>query len=296
MYRHMEPLLRSLHRNEETMHTRQIKPGENVRSIWDTVMDERSEFRLFDISGRKVTCRTDVDIAGSPYLLYNEANAAEDAILFPDEINSDKKTVAFREIRNGVSDIEVGVLPSEARNFAKGLAAINKGKDPIKAIRSAKDQDEERIWGLPKVWETGLKQARHDKPTKAQRLLLQRAGLLSAHKSLSFDQRLDFSDPMELMERDRAFSKYVVCVSIKTNIHQVSRSPSTLAILSRVTMQSTSNCKIDSVLCFKPPTLAQRTGFGTSPRFSTGLKYEATTTIMPRTLLHHGHILSLCRI
>ncbi|KAM0283247.1 hypothetical protein ACHAQK_011072 [Fusarium lateritium] len=206
MYHHMEPLLRSLHRNEETMATRQIKPGENVRSIWDTVMDERAEFRLFDISGRKVTCRTDADIADSPYMFYNQANSVEDAILFPDELNSNKTSVAFREIRNGVSDIEAGVLPSNARHFAKGLAAINKGKDPMKAMRLAKDQDQDHIWGLPKVWETGLTQARHDKPTKAQRTLLQRTGLLSAHKSMPFDRRLDFSDPMELMERDRAFS------------------------------------------------------------------------------------------
>ncbi|SPJ83940.1 uncharacterized protein FTOL_10456 [Fusarium torulosum] len=197
MYHHMEPLLRSLHRNEETMHTRQIKPGEKVRSIWDTVMDERSEFRLFDISGRKLGHRI---CSTTKQMLLKMPS------FFPDELTSNKTIVAFREIRNGVSDIEVGVLPSEARNFAKGLAAINKGRDPVKAMRLAKDRDEEHIWGLPKVWETGLKQARHDKPTKAQRLLLQRTGLLSAHKSLSFDQRLDVSDPMELMERDRAFS------------------------------------------------------------------------------------------
>ncbi|WZH49461.1 Mfs allantoate protein [Fusarium acuminatum] len=182
MYKHMEPLLRSLHRDADTMHTRQIKPGENVTSIWDTVMDERSEFRLFDISGRKVKCRTDDEIAGSPYMFYNEANVAEDAILFPDELISNKTSVAFREIRNGVSDIEVGVLPSEARHFSKGLAAISKGKDPMKAMRLAKDQDEDHIWGLPKVWVTGLRQLRDDPPSKFQRSLFKEVGLWSAHK------------------------------------------------------------------------------------------------------------------
>ncbi|KAF4991683.1 hypothetical protein FGRMN_7656 [Fusarium graminum] len=206
MYHHMEPLLRSLHRNEETMHTRQIKPGEKVKSIWDTLMDDRSEIRLFDISGRKVTCRSDSEIAATPYMFYNQANVVEDAILFPDELTSNKTNVAFREIRNGVYDIELGVLPSEARHFAKGLAAINQGKDPMKAMSLARDRDEDFIWGMPTVWETGLTQSRYDKPSKAQRELLQRTGLLSANKNLTFDDRLDMSDPMELMERDRSFS------------------------------------------------------------------------------------------
>ncbi|EXK24719.1 hypothetical protein FOMG_18573 [Fusarium oxysporum f. sp. melonis 26406] len=206
MYIHMEHLLRSLHRNEKTMHTRQIRPGENVRSIWDTVTDERSSFRLFDVSGKKLTCRDESEIDDLPYMFYNQANAAEDAILFPDELTSNKKTVAFREIRNGVANIEDGVLPSKARHFARGLEAINEGKDPMKAIRSSKDHDENNIWGLPKVWETGLIQARREKPSKAQRGLLKRTGLLNTYKSLTFDRRLEMSDPMENMERDRSFS------------------------------------------------------------------------------------------
>ncbi|KAF5617198.1 delta14-sterol reductase [Fusarium tjaetaba] len=203
MYVHMESLLRSLHRNEKTMRTRQIKPGENLKSLWDTIADERSEFRLFDVSNKKVTIRKD---AQSPYMFYNKANEVEDAILFPDELTSDRKSVAFREIRNGVASIEDGILPSTARHFVKGLEAINKGKDPMKAMRMAKHEDQDNIWGLPKVWETALLQARSDKLKNAQKALLQRTGLLHAYKTLSYDRRLEESDAMEMMERDRAFS------------------------------------------------------------------------------------------
>ncbi|KAF5638658.1 major facilitator superfamily transporter [Fusarium sp. NRRL 25303] len=206
MYIHMESLLRSLHRNEKTIRTRQIKPGENLKSLWDTVADERSEFRLFDVSNKKVTMRKDTAIAESPYMFYNKANEVEDAILFPDELTSDKKSVAFREIRNGVASIEDGILPSTARHLVKGLEAINKGKDPMKAMRMAKHDDQDNIWGLPKVWETALLQARSDKLKKSQKALLQRTGLLNAYKTLSYDRRLEESDPMEMMERDRAFS------------------------------------------------------------------------------------------
>ncbi|KAF5978634.1 major facilitator superfamily transporter [Fusarium coicis] len=206
MYVHMEPLLRSLHRNEKTMRTRQIKPGENLKSLWDTIADERSEFRLFDVSNKKVTMRKDTELAESPYMFYNKANEVEDAILFPDELTSDRKSVAFREIRNGVASIEDAILPSTARHFVKGLEAINKGKDPMKAMRMAKHEDQDNIWGLPKVWETALLQARSDKLKKSQKALLQRTGLLHAYKTLSYDRRLEESDPMEMMERDRAFS------------------------------------------------------------------------------------------
>ncbi|PNP74678.1 hypothetical protein FNYG_12014 [Fusarium nygamai] len=206
MYVHMESLLRSLHRNEKTMRTRQIKPGENLKSLWDTIADERSEFRLFDVSNKKVTMRKDTELAESPYMFYNKANEVEDAILFPDELTSDRKSVAFREIRNGVASIEDGILPSTARHFVKGLEAINKGKNPMQAMRMAKHEDQDNIWGLPKVWETALLQARNDKLKKSQKALLQRTGLLHAYKTLSYDRRLEESDPMEMMERDRAFS------------------------------------------------------------------------------------------
>ncbi|KAF5536356.1 major facilitator superfamily transporter [Fusarium mexicanum] len=206
MYVHMESLLRSLHRNEKIMRTRQIKPGEDLKSLWDTIADERSEFRLFDVSNKKVTMRKDTELAESPYMFYNKANEVEDAILFPDELTSDRKSVAFREIRNGVASIEDGILPSTARHFVKGLEAINKGKDPMKAMRMAKHDDENNIWGLPKVWETALLQARSDKLKKSQKALLQRMGLLNSYKTLSYDRRLEESDPMEMMERYRAFS------------------------------------------------------------------------------------------
>ncbi|KAF5618382.1 delta14-sterol reductase [Fusarium sp. NRRL 52700] len=200
-----EPTLQNI-RDEKTMRTRQIKPGEDLKSLWDTIADERSEFRLFDVSNKKVTMRKDTELAESPCMFYNKANEVEDAILFPGELTSERKSFAFREIRNGVASIEDGILPSTARHYVKGLEAINKGKDSMKAMRMAKHDDQDTIWGLPKIWETALLQARGDKLKKSQKALLQRTGLLNAYKTLSYDRRLEESDPMEMMEQDRAFS------------------------------------------------------------------------------------------
>ncbi|KAJ4245491.1 hypothetical protein NW762_014000 [Fusarium torreyae] len=188
------------------MAIRQIKPGENITSLWDQVTDERSEFRLFDITGKAISFRSDAEVAESLYMFYNDVNVAEDAILFPDELLTNKKKVPFRKIRNGVSSIEDGVLPSTARHVAKGLEAINRGKDPTKAIRAAKDHEEDLIWGLPEVWRTGLVQAKRERPSSERRALLERTGLVNAHKSLTFDRRMDIADTMEMMERDRSFS------------------------------------------------------------------------------------------
>ena len=207
MYKHTEPLLRILHRDVDTGYTRDIKSGENVRSLWDTVSHEASSFKLFDISDKEITTRNDSEIESSPYLFYNRANELEDAILFPDELTSNKTSVAFREIRNGVADIESGVLPSNARNMAKGLDAINAGKDPYKALREAKDYEEITIWGVPHIWQTGLVAARKEKPDATHKALLDKTGLTRSHKSSNFDKRMDSSDPMENMERDRFFSK-----------------------------------------------------------------------------------------
>ncbi|KAF4975727.1 hypothetical protein FZEAL_7503 [Fusarium zealandicum] len=205
VYLHMEPLLRFLTREKDTMRTRQIKPGEKVESLWDTIMDERSEFRLFNIKGTSMTSRSGSEVAKSPYMFYNEANAVEDKVLFPDELTSNKKNVPFRQIKNGINSIEGGVLPSYARHFAKGLKAIDQGKDPLTALDLARDYDEDSIWALPHVWKTGLEHLHRDKPSKEQRLLLQRTGLNATPRSISFDRRIEESDTMGTMERDRSF-------------------------------------------------------------------------------------------
>ncbi|KAI8668515.1 hypothetical protein NCS55_00877700 [Fusarium keratoplasticum] len=205
VYQHMKPLLTTMTREKDTMRTRLIKPDEKVESLWDTIMDERSEFRLYDIQGHSVKCRTGAELDRSPYMFYNDVNVLEDEILFPDELVSNKKNVPFREIRNGVSRIEDGVLPSTVRHLEKGMEALAKGKDPMKALEDVKDRDDNSIWSIPKVWETGLKQARKETLSDARRSLLKRTGLSTTQKSMSIDQRLNMSDPMETMERDRSF-------------------------------------------------------------------------------------------
>ncbi|KAH6603838.1 mfs allantoate [Trichoderma cornu-damae] len=205
VYSHMEPLLRILTREKDTMRTRKIKPGEEVVSLWDTVMGDDVEFRLFDIKGESVTVRTPTDLATSPYMFYNQANVVEDEVLFPDELMSNRQSVPFRRVRNGVDRIESPMLPSQIRHLEKGMTALREGQDPMARLDDARDDDEDSIWAFPKIWETGLEKLLGGALSAEQRKLLKGAGLDTAHQSQLLVDRLESADPMEVMERDRSF-------------------------------------------------------------------------------------------
>lgn len=280
------------------MRTRLIKPDEKVESLWDTIMDERSEFRLYDIQGHSVKCRTGAELDRSPYMFYNDVNVLEDEILFPDELVSNKKNVPFREIRNGVSRIEDGVLPSTVRHLEKGMEALAKGKDPMKALEDVKDRDDNSIWSIPKVWETGLKQARKETLSDARRSLLKRTGLSTTQKSMSIDQRLNMSDPMETMERDRSFGESTTqTLDSDTNkAYQVSRIHSTLETLNREATRTGIRFRRGSTPCSPHLMPVQLTGSGSSQRSLTGSIYEQTTKTTPTTPLSPGHTASSSKI
>lgn len=217
VYSHMEPLLRILTREKDTMRTRKINPGEDVESLWDTVNGDEVEYRLFDIKGESVTYRTPSELAASPYIFYNKANIVEDEVLFPDELTSNRQSVPFREIRNGVNRIETPIFPSHIRHYEKGMVALREGKDPMAPLEEAMDNDEDSIWALPKMWETGLEQTLKGALSGEQLKLLMRTGLDTISQSQSLADRLDNADPMEIMERDRSFGEYflisLICYS-----------------------------------------------------------------------------------
>lgn len=204
IYAHMKPLLQTLTRETKTMRTRQIKPGEVVKSLWEIVTDERTEFRLYDIKDKAITDRSDSDLAKAPYMFYSEANAAEDEVLFPDELAYSEGNVPFREIRNGVSRIERSLMPSNMKTIAQGLEALTRGNGPLKALGSVNASGEAGPWALPKIFKTGLKQLLKEDISAEQRLLLSSTSLGAMPK------KPKLSD-MEMMERERAIGELLAC-------------------------------------------------------------------------------------
>ncbi|PTB63083.1 hypothetical protein BBK36DRAFT_1182780 [Trichoderma citrinoviride] len=207
VYSHMEPLLRTLTREKDTMRTRKINPGEDVQSLWDTVTDEAVEFCLFDVKDEKVTCRTTRELASSPYLFYNQANVVEDEVLFPDELVNPRDKVPFREIRNAITRLEAPMLPSHVRHYEKGIQAICDGNDPFSVLDGVTDKDEDSIWALPKLWESGLRQLLGGNLSAEQRRLLKQTGLNTIRESQLLEDRFETAERLEIMERDRSFRK-----------------------------------------------------------------------------------------
>lgn len=206
-YLHMEPLLRTLTREKDTMRTRKIAPGEDVESIWDHVMGEQVQFRVFNIQEDKITSRNPDELGDSPYMFYSKANVVEDEILFPDEAISNKKSVAFREIRNGISRIETPSLPSRTRQIERSLAMAREGQDFVAAYEETLDSDEGSIWALPKIWQAAFEKFLQGTLSVQQRNLLSRTGLDSVSQARVLADRLEDANWMEIMERDRSFGK-----------------------------------------------------------------------------------------
>ncbi|KAI0880759.1 uncharacterized protein GGS22DRAFT_182070 [Annulohypoxylon maeteangense] len=228
IYAHREPFLRSLTRNQDTMRVRSIRPGEDAPSLWDDVTHPLNTFFTADVLNKKVLeTNGDAHMEASPYLFYNEADAAEDLILFSDELISPNRNVPFREVSNSITRIEttpatmINVLAEEAREMSK------RGKDVSKLPEADDDEDwsteseyvmdDEEMkmtthWSLPQIWEdsTAIVNNRHISSEKKQ--LLRRVGLLSEGSNYirgginslnGVETKLRTADKTMVMEKDR---------------------------------------------------------------------------------------------
>jgi hypothetical protein len=96
MYDHMAPILSTITRDRITQRARDIKPGEDVSSIFDEIktsemMVTAFNFRTGEIMDKDLVMRK---------CIYNEADAAEDAVLFPDELLSGEVIGKFEQLSN----------------------------------------------------------------------------------------------------------------------------------------------------------------------------------------------------
>lgn len=207
VWKHQEPILRTLTRDEVTLRTRLLKPGEDALSLYDVCMDDRNQYFLWEIKGETQVRKSEKEAtAKSRYMFYNEANVVEDKVLFPEEADPHKKNQPFREIRNRI-DSAGAVMGSSSYQMAEGLRAIDRNEDPWEAQDKTMDTAEGSLWALPKIWTTGIKEARRGPLPVERRKLLRKTGLHVDRKSLPLSVRIGTSDPMEVMERDRAVGK-----------------------------------------------------------------------------------------
>lgn len=85
--------LKAITRDPITKRTRDIKPGEDVMSIWDEIQRGQAHRINLDLG-----CKTlEQQIAKDPHQskFYNEADMLEDAVLFPEELSVDVPNAAL---------------------------------------------------------------------------------------------------------------------------------------------------------------------------------------------------------
>ncbi|KAI1654605.1 hypothetical protein F4813DRAFT_398932 [Daldinia decipiens] len=229
VYRHREPFLSGLTRDKETMRVRSIRPGEQVASLWDDVNDPLNTFLITDVVNKTVLETSgEVHVDSSPYLFYNEADAAEDMILFSDELITPNRNVPFREVTNSITRLEttpatmINVLAEGAREMSKRakdlshLPDSDDDEDWSTDLESDSDSDEEKKivthWSLPQIWEDAIAMINHNHISSEKKKLLRRVGLLTESSEVirgginsldGVESKLKESDKIMVMERDR---------------------------------------------------------------------------------------------
>ena len=95
------PVLKTITRDEESQRVRKIKPDEAIASLYDKIHDGRTKFHFGDGT------RTDAEPPKGVF--YNEADALEDQVLFPEELDAKQsKPLVFREPAHRLHKFEHG--------------------------------------------------------------------------------------------------------------------------------------------------------------------------------------------
>jgi hypothetical protein len=86
MYNLAAPVIKCLYTDKETHRVRDIKPGDGNESIYDCIHHERTQFYYGSLEMDGVTHKRTMEANAFPkHLWYNDADALEDEILFPEE-------------------------------------------------------------------------------------------------------------------------------------------------------------------------------------------------------------------
>jgi len=101
----MAPVLKTITRDKETHRARDIKPGEDVMSIYDEIHSKSTRFMFRDIN-KLGDFRGEANDEPPRDYFYTEADALEDQVLFPDEHEEHPSKVPFRELTNALHKFE----------------------------------------------------------------------------------------------------------------------------------------------------------------------------------------------
>ncbi|RYP36854.1 hypothetical protein DL767_003244 [Monosporascus sp. MG133] len=186
---------------------------EQAKSLWDEINDPNRVSYYANPQSRKIMKTVDEK---SMYKCYTEADAAEDAILFPDELTSTDRNVPFKEISNPLTRFET-TSATILQYLAESAKHITKGEGSSRAILDSEhgehrgESSATTIWSLPRIWEDAVATLNRNHIDPAKQQLLRRIGLLEEGSGLignvgrgsDIESKVKQSDNMEIMEKDR---------------------------------------------------------------------------------------------
>ncbi|KAJ9616708.1 hypothetical protein H2200_000427 [Cladophialophora chaetospira] len=130
------PILKTLTRDGDAWRTQDLQEGENAPTVWDEMMDDpRFEWRTPD---------GDVSKEIPKNLVYTEADALEEEILFPGDMEGKKR---FKPIKNRLTEFESGrMIDSVMRHFVTARDISDKDSEESDTRYIEAGSDEENDW------------------------------------------------------------------------------------------------------------------------------------------------------
>lgn len=217
MYRHQKHVLEQLTQDEDTKRVRQIRPGEVAQSVYDVSTGPTARYAIQRNGSGEMrtidpteTLKDEVD--ASPYALYNEADVAEDEVLF----GGGRDQGLFTPIRSPMVVIENSIMTQTMLQYGANLideldADEDEGDETagkMKALMPAEEDNDSRhfMHSVPPIWrhahlEISKKSGNHG---RVREDMLDRLDFFAQRLEMS-DHELQQLSGLELMERERSY-------------------------------------------------------------------------------------------
>ena len=128
LYNPARSILETLTREKSTMRVRDIKPGEQVDSLWDDILRGRCTTLVL---GKR-------EVGGDPWdgCFYNRADAVEDTILFPEERSTGKFDSVYKAKNSAIDD-----FMKKGPDFDRFILDLDTDEEPGDMTSSDEEDD-----------------------------------------------------------------------------------------------------------------------------------------------------------
>lgn len=224
IYLHQKHILEQLVQDEDTKRVRQIRSGEQAENVYEFVTGPRTRYAVQRNKNgeiRTIVTGEDSEDTPPPYAMYNEADVAEDEVLFA----GGRDQGLFTPIKNPTVIMESSRLTQTMIRYGASLidgAAMEDTDDDefddsaskAQALLSASDDsgDQHFIHSVPPIWRHAYFEINRNigKHSKERESMLDRLDFFSQKLEMKGHELQELSS-LELMERDRSYGMPHYC-------------------------------------------------------------------------------------